>query len=53
MATAHLNSLTARHAALDATLSSETQRPLPDQVRITRLKREKLKVKEAIVQQGA
>ena len=48
MANAHLASLAARHAALDASLSSEAQRPLPDQVRVTRLKREKLKVKEEI-----
>ena len=48
MATAHIESLAARHAALDATLAREAQRPMPDQVTITRLKREKLKVKEAI-----
>ncbi len=49
MANAHLASLAARHAALDATLASEIQRPLPDQAMLTRLKREKLKVKEALV----
>ena len=48
MANAHIDSLAARHAALDATLAREASRPLPDQVRLTRLKREKLKVKEAI-----
>ena len=46
MASAHLTSLTARHAALDASVAAETRRPLPDQVRLARLKREKLKVKE-------
>ena len=50
MANAHLNSLNARHAALDASVNAETRRPLPDQVTLARLKREKLKVKEAIVQ---
>jgi len=48
MATAHLVSLTARHAALDASVDAETRRPLPDQTRLARLKREKLKVKEAV-----
>ncbi len=50
MANAHLASLAARHAALDATLSSEAQRPVPDQAVMTRLKREKLKVKEQLGQ---
>lgn len=49
MASAHLLSLNARHAALDASLSDEIRRPLPDPARLARLKREKLKVKEAIV----
>jgi hypothetical protein len=46
MSDAHLASLAARHAALDATLAAERQRPMPDQARLTRLKREKLKLKE-------
>lgn len=48
MANAHLASLAARHAAIDATLASEAQRPMPDQAIITQLKREKLKVKEQL-----
>lgn len=48
MASAHLTSLTARHAKLDASVAAETRRPLPDQARLARLKREKLKVKEEI-----
>ncbi len=48
MANAHLASLTARHASLDASVAAETRRPLPDQVRLARLKREKLKVKEEV-----
>jgi hypothetical protein len=48
MANAHLASLTARHARLDASVVAETRRPMPDQARLARLKREKLKVKEAI-----
>ena len=48
MANAHLASLTARHAALDASVAAETRRPQPDQTRLARLKREKLKVKEEV-----
>lgn len=50
MANPHLASLAARHAQLEATLARESQRPAPDAIRLTRLKREKLKVKEALVQ---
>ena len=48
MASAHLASLNARHAALDASVAAEMRRPLPDQARLARLKREKLKVKEEV-----
>lgn len=48
MANAHLASLTARHALLDETVTAETRRPHPDQARLARLKREKLKLKEEI-----
>jgi len=48
MPNAHLESLTARHARLDATLDDERRRPQPDQSRLARLKREKLKLKEEI-----
>lgn len=47
MASAHLVSLKARHAALEASVVAEARRPMPDQARLARLKREKLKVKEA------
>ncbi|GGD98474.1 hypothetical protein GCM10011529_00620 [Polymorphobacter glacialis] len=50
MANAHLATLNARHAALDASVVAETRRPVPDQVVLARLKREKLKVKEEINQ---
>jgi hypothetical protein len=48
MASAHLASLTARHAKLDESVAAETRRPMPDQARLARLKREKLKLKEEI-----
>jgi hypothetical protein len=48
MTNAHLDNLSARHAALDASVAAELRRPLPDTARLARLKREKLKVKEQI-----
>lgn len=48
MANAHLDSLNARHAALSRSVDAEARRPLPDQVVLAKLKREKLKVKEAV-----
>ena len=50
MNTAHLTSLAARHAQLDASLTRETQRPAPDSVRLAELKREKLRLKEQMAQ---
>jgi len=52
MPNAHLETLSARHARLDANLADESRRPNPDQNRLTRLKREKLKLKEAIQAQA-
>ncbi|MFZ4689409.1 MAG: YdcH family protein [Polymorphobacter sp.] len=53
MANAHLASLNARHAALDESVAVETRRPHPDTVELARLKREKLKVKEAMLRSAA
>jgi len=49
MQNAHLSALEMKHADLDARIAEENQRPHPDDTLITRLKKEKLKVKEAIV----
>jgi hypothetical protein len=48
MEQAHMTALQARHAGLDARISEESQRPLPDMAMLARLKKEKLKIKEAI-----
>jgi hypothetical protein len=48
MHNAHLSALEAKHATLDRKIASETQRPLPDQMIIAELKRQKLRVKEEI-----
>ncbi|WP_310475408.1 YdcH family protein [Sandarakinorhabdus sp.] len=45
---AHREQLIARHARLDASLSAELKRPLPDPTTLRRLKREKLKLKDEI-----
>ncbi len=43
-----VDELKRKHADLDIQLDEEIQRPHPDQVTITQIKREKLKVKDAI-----
>ena len=48
MPNGHLATLNARHAALEASVNAETRRPMPDQVVLAKLKREKLKLKEEI-----
>ncbi|WP_298721668.1 YdcH family protein [uncultured Ferrovibrio sp.] len=46
--TAHLDTLIEKHHALQDQIDDEIHRPMPDQVRLTQLKREKLKLKEEI-----
>lgn len=46
MINAHLTTLEARHAQLEASLLREGQRPMPDTVQLAKLKREKLRLKE-------
>ncbi|MEM7653374.1 MAG: YdcH family protein [Pseudomonadota bacterium] len=46
--TDHLESLRAKHTVLDEAISAEYHRPSPDSVAITRLKRQKLRLKEQI-----
>lgn len=48
MQNAHLSALEAKHATLDRRIVDESHRPLPDQMIIADLKRQKLKVKEQI-----
>ena len=43
---ARIASLNNRHAALEAQISQEDQRPRPDAETLARLKREKLRLKE-------
>lgn len=41
-----LEVLRTRHAALEAEIDDESHRPHPDDIRVSELKREKLKLKE-------
>ena len=45
---AHLEALNEKHVNLESTIQKEWQRPNPDHVRLTALKREKLKIKDEI-----
>ena len=49
MQNAHLSALELKHADLDARIAEENQRPHPDASLISRLKKENLRVKEAIL----
>jgi hypothetical protein len=44
----HISALQAKHADIEAQIAMENQRPLPDMATLSRLKKEKLRVKEAL-----
>jgi hypothetical protein len=44
----HVQSLRSKHAVLERQIDDEMHRPLPDQTILTRLKREKLRIKDEI-----
>lgn len=48
MQNAHLSALEQKHAGLDARIAEENQRPFPDSATLSRLKKEKLRIKEAM-----
>ena len=48
MEKADLSELQSRHAGLDARIQEESQRPFPDLATLSRLKKEKLRIKEAL-----
>ena len=45
----HVSALELRHADLEEQINLELQRPQPDTILMSKLKKEKLKVKEAIL----
>ena len=51
MASAHLESLSAKHAQLENVILEEMQRPQPDSMRIAQWKKEKLRLKEMMVRE--
>lgn len=48
MINSHSATLNARHAGLDERIVAESKRPSPDQTVLARLKKQKLKIKEAL-----
>ncbi len=44
----HSSAMVTRHAGLDARLADEARRPSPDQMIIASLKKQKLRIKEAL-----
>ncbi|MGJ3649901.1 YdcH family protein [Sphingomonas sp. GlSt437] len=51
MHSAHLTALEAKHAQIDRQIATESQRPLPDAIVLASLKKQKLRVKEALFAQ--
>lgn len=48
MQSTHLSALEAKHAGLERQLADETRRPLPDPTLLAVLKKQKLRLKEAL-----
>ena len=48
MQNTHLTALSTKHNVLDQRIAAETQRPLPDQIILAALKKQKLRIKEAL-----
>jgi hypothetical protein len=48
MADAHLLALAAKHAGIDRRIADETARPNPDSAVVSALKKQKLRLKEAL-----
>ena len=47
---ARVESLSVKHAKLERTIEEEFHRPRPDELRVSRLKREKLRIKDELAQ---
>lgn len=46
---AHLNELNNKHIKLDEKIRSELKHPMPDTIRLAKLKKQKLQIKEKII----
>ncbi len=53
MASAHLDSLSAKHAQLESAIFEEMQRPMPNSFQLAQWKKEKLRLKEQMEHQTA
>ena len=49
----HIEALRSKHASLKEAIDTENQRPHPDDLRISELKREKLRIKDEIAELSA
>ena len=49
MEKAHFSALITKHAGLDARIEAEQGRPSPDMMLVTRLKKQKLRLKEEMI----
>ena len=49
---AHLESLQARHGKLDQQIDRELRSPMPDNLRVAELKKQKLQIKDTIAKMG-
>jgi len=50
---AHLEQLQSRHGDIEHQIHQELRSPAPDHVKVSQLKRQKLQIKDTIVQMGA
>ena len=48
MENGHITALTTKHAGIEAKIAEEVRRPSPDMTLVARLKKQKLKLKEAL-----
>ena len=53
MDSSHISALHAKHAGLDARLRNEAARPAPDQMLVATLKKQKLQIKQELVQSSS
>ncbi len=44
----HSSAMLAKHAGIEARIEAETRRPAPDMMLISQLKKQKLRIKEAL-----
>lgn len=48
MLTTHSSAMIAKHAGIEARIAAECARPAPDMLLVSQLKKQKLKIKEAL-----